>query len=194
MSDRLAIVGSTRFADVRAWDVARDIIAGVFERRLPDQVISGGAKGIDSLAAESARRHGVEVVEHLPENPRWEPDGYRKRNDLIADGCTRLLRITCRWSRTYGSGYTMDRARARGVLCWSLCLPTNLLAGQLKVETAAGVVPLPVRDGRIVGPPAYARKLGWTETDADAFVQRMTKAAYRVRWVPDQVPGSAGSR
>lgn len=183
--DRLAIVGARRFADVEALTRAQEIIDGVLHRRRPDVVISGGADGIDALAAQIARAAGIEVIEHLPAHLRWEPEGYKQRNDRIADQCTRLLRIGCRWPLSYGSGYTHDRAKARGRLCWNVVLPLNLNSGELRVLTHTARLRLPVRDGRVVGPPAFARKLGWTEPDADVLAARLVKAAYQVTWATD---------
>lgn len=181
-TDRLAIVGGRRFADVDALAQARLIIAGVLQRRRPDVVISGGAEGIDGLAAQMAREAGIEVIEHLPRHRRWEPEGYKARNDLIADDCTRLLRIGCRWASSYGSGYTHDRAKARGRLCWNVVLPMNLNCGELRVITHTAPLRLPVRDGRVLGPPPFARKLGWTEPDADVLAATLVKSAYQLSW------------
>jgi hypothetical protein len=112
---RLAIVGSTRYADDRrAAAKALETISRAIAYYDPQVVISGGAKGIDSMAAELARSLGYDVIEHLPEHPRWEPDGYKARNLRIAEGCTHLLCIRHPDSKTYGSGWTADRAEAMG--------------------------------------------------------------------------------
>ena len=107
---RLAIVGSTSLdgneAAVRA-------IAEVLDRYKPDAVVSGGAVGIDSMAAQLARARGIPVTEHLPRVPRWG-DGFKPRNLLIAHDCTHLVRIVAAGSKTYGSGWTRDRAKENG--------------------------------------------------------------------------------
>jgi len=112
---RLAIVGSTLFADdPDAAVAARRHIANAVAALHPDVVVSGGAKGIDSIAADYAREHRIPVVEHLPANRRWAPDGYKDRNAAIAADCTHLLCIRHEHSSTYGSGWTADRAEQLG--------------------------------------------------------------------------------
>lgn len=112
---RLAIVGSTEFArDAAAAEVAAKHIIDAVTHPSVVVVISGGAEGIDTMAAEAARRFGIEVIEHLPKNKRWRPDGYEDRNRLIAKDCTHLLCIRHADSKTYGSGWTADYAEWLG--------------------------------------------------------------------------------
>lgn len=110
----LAVVGSTRFKIPSALKYARDIIEGFFFELNPIEVISGGAVGIDSLAISLAKMRHIATVEYLPRFRRWEPDGYKDRNLMIATECTHLLRITCHSSKTYWSGWTRDRAKEMG--------------------------------------------------------------------------------
>jgi len=111
----LAIVGSTQFdRDPQASAIAEHHIVEAIVRLQPERVVSGGARGIDSLAAQIARAYRIPVTEHLPEHPRWAPRGYKERNMRIATDCTHLLRITHPRSTTYGSGWTADRAEEMG--------------------------------------------------------------------------------
>ena len=54
-------------------------------------VVSGGARGVDSWAAEYARKRGLKVIEFLPDlplngNPQWEyTKAYHARNRQIAE-------------------------------------------------------------------------------------------------------------
>jgi hypothetical protein len=184
MADVLAIVGSTTFIDTTAVNRAREIITGVFERRLPDKVISGAAAGIDTLGVQMAREAGVEVQEFPPANPRWEPEGYKARNDLIADGCTRLLRIACRWSTTYGSGYTHDRAKRQGKIVWSVTLPASVQLGQVRVQHRSLDVTMNVRDGRVVSGPRVVTAMGWMDRDIDELLRLMARRKVDVQWTP----------
>lgn len=121
---RLAIVGSTKYVnDPMATALAREVIEAAITFYDPVVVISGGAVGIDTIAAEVARRDGVEVIEHLPRNPRWKPDGYEERNLLIARDCTHLLCIRHPASTTYGSGWTADQAEAMGKVVHRRSIP-----------------------------------------------------------------------
>lgn len=120
--DVLAIVGSVRFQRPDALTEARRIIEDVLDRRRPDAIVSGGAVGIDSLAEQIAGERGIQMIVHLPAHPRWAPAGYRDRNLLIVRDCTRLLAIRCHTSKTYGSGWTADRAEATGRIVWRVTL------------------------------------------------------------------------
>ena len=121
--DVLAIVGSVKFVTPGAMDQAREIILGVFARRRPDAVVSGGADGIDTLGVELADAAGIETIVHPPKVKQWAGlGGYRDRNLLIALDCTRLLRIVCHASKTYGSGWTADQAEKQGKVVWRVTL------------------------------------------------------------------------
>lgn len=111
----LAIVGSTtfekdpvatRFASLIIWDALNDL--------RPVGVVSGGADGIDKLGAKLARMQDIEVKEHFPKQRRWAPNGFKERNELIAQDCTQLLAIRHAKSTTYGSGWTADYAESLG--------------------------------------------------------------------------------
>jgi hypothetical protein len=112
---RLAIVGSVRFANPDGERLVRQRIANIVGYADPsDVIVSGGARGVDTWAEEAALAAGIEVVKFLPENQRWEPKGYKERNQLIARDCDALVRIYCAKSRTYGSGWTAGLAQRLG--------------------------------------------------------------------------------
>jgi hypothetical protein len=114
--DVLAIVGSVRFADPDWREKATDIIDEELFRfpDPPDLVVSGGAEGIDSLADNLCAYHGIAFKEFPPKHRHWEPEGFKARNILVAETCTRLLRVSCHGSTTYGSGWTADYAEKLG--------------------------------------------------------------------------------
>lgn len=122
---RLAIVGSTKFSNPAAYARARQLINVKIAELRPVAVISGGAAGIDSMAEEVARQWGYHedhaekrLIIHRPRHQRWQPDGFKDRNLLIANDCTHLLAIRCKQSTTYGSGWTADRAEELGKTVW----------------------------------------------------------------------------
>ena len=113
--DVLAIVGSTRFVDPCWRDKAEDAIGEAIAEHRPDVVISGGADGIDTFAINyTGALYSIRTHEYLPKHSRWEPEGFKARNVLIAKACTRLLAIRCHASKTYGSGWTADYAERLG--------------------------------------------------------------------------------
>jgi predicted Rossmann fold nucleotide-binding protein DprA/Smf involved in DNA uptake len=130
---RLAVVGSTRFANPHAETWARDLIRKTIVKHQPDVVISGGADGVDTWAEQEAealgytRDNGLMVV-HLPANRRWAPDGFQARNQQIAEDCTHLLAIRCERSRTYGSGWTADHAEKAGRQVHRKIVPVSFAA------------------------------------------------------------------
>lgn len=111
---RLAIVGSRDFSDPDAWDTIETIIRDTITRLDPIEVISGGARGVDTAAEQIAQDMLIDVTVYEPANGRWEPHGYRERNQRIADECTHLLAIRCKTSKSYGSGWTRDYAAHQG--------------------------------------------------------------------------------
>ncbi len=122
---RLAIVGSTRFTDPDAPRLATELIIHKIRLFTPEVIISGGAKGVDSIAETIARQFGYDPEIHLPKSNRWAPYGYEERNRIIADRCTHLLALRDCGSKsngwmetsahgTYGSGWTADEAERLG--------------------------------------------------------------------------------
>lgn len=122
---RLAVVGSTNITNKQR-GIASVIIDGFFFSYSPDVVISGGAIGIDSLARGRVtawnrdQEWNINFIEFLPENPRWDPEGFKDRNIKIAEDCTHLLCIRTTQSTTYGSGWTADQAERLGKTVWRI--------------------------------------------------------------------------
>jgi predicted Rossmann fold nucleotide-binding protein DprA/Smf involved in DNA uptake len=113
---RLAVVGSTNVTYPQLL-LASKIIRGILIE-VPSLIISGGAVGIDSLAEAMAQEYDIRFKAYYPKNNRWEPEGYKERNLLIAGDCTHLLCIRSSQSTTYGSGWTADRAEEMGKIVW----------------------------------------------------------------------------
>lgn len=112
---KLAIVGSVSLeGDLEAVKIINEAL----DRYQPTIVVSGGAGGIDTMAANEARKRGISVQEFLPESRSWAgfggKGGFKARNLLIAQHCDALVRIVAHDSRTYGSGYTRDYAKKLG--------------------------------------------------------------------------------
>ncbi len=107
---KLAIVGSTSLANhPEAWRIIRKII----HQHRPTEVVSGGAEGIDSMAARVADDLAIPKRIFRPERPVWDGGdyiGFKQRNLQIATYCDVLVRIVARNSTTYGSGWTRDQA------------------------------------------------------------------------------------
>ena len=72
---KIAIIGS------------RNIVVKNFEQYVlqADEIVSGGAKGVDSCAAEYAKSHGLKLTEFLPNYERYGRAAPIKRNQQIVD-------------------------------------------------------------------------------------------------------------
>ena len=103
---KLAIVGSRSFTDYI-----------LLEKSVPastTEIISGGAKGADSLAAEYAKNNETPLTVCLPKfktdktikyHPRW----YLERNQTIIDKADKVLAF---WDgKSKGTKFTIDYAR-----------------------------------------------------------------------------------
>lgn len=115
--DVLAIVGSAphhgkpAFECPRGLAIAEQQIEFVLTTMTPEMVISGGADGVDNIAEQVALTHRIPFRAIKPRGyyPRWDSvGGFQERNIEIARRCTRLLRIACAHSSSYGSGWTAD--------------------------------------------------------------------------------------
>ena len=106
---KLAIVGSVSLAgDPRA----AALIEKLLDQYTPSCVISGGAIGIDTMAVDAAKRRGIATSVHLPTRQAWP--AFKVRNLRIAEECDQLVRIAAKNAKTYGSGWTRDRAKEMG--------------------------------------------------------------------------------
>ena len=78
---KIAIVGSR---DVTVTNLEEYVSEG-------DVIVSGGAKGVDTCAAQYARAHGLELVEFLPQYERYGRGAPIKRNREIVDYSDKVI-------------------------------------------------------------------------------------------------------
>lgn len=72
---KIAVVGSR---DITVEDIGKYILDC-------DEIVSGGARGVDSSAADYARRNGIKLTEFLPDYERYGRAAPIVRNRLIVD-------------------------------------------------------------------------------------------------------------
>lgn len=83
---------------------------------LPEEVseiISGGAKGVDTCAKEYALSRGLKLTEFLPEYKKYGRAAPLKRNITIIENADMVLAFWDGSSR--GTKYVIDNCKARGI-------------------------------------------------------------------------------
>jgi hypothetical protein len=102
----VAVIGSRTL-----WPSDRDI-----ELALPKgttAIVSGGAAGADTRAAEYGRRRGLPVVTYLPEYDKFGRQAPLVRNKSIVDAADYLVAF---WDGTSnGTRYTIRLAEKKGI-------------------------------------------------------------------------------
>ena len=75
------------------------------------EIVSGGAKGIDTCAREYALSNGMKLTEFLPEYNKYGRGAPLKRNLLIIDYADEVLAF---WDgRSSGTKYVIEQCRKR---------------------------------------------------------------------------------
>lgn len=106
---RLAIIGSRSFSDYSL--LVETLKTHYFNESgwTFDEIVSGGARGCDSLAAEFARQNCVKLTEFLPDwNLFGKSAGFR-RNKLIIDHADEVLAFSVNSSK--GTAHSISLAR-----------------------------------------------------------------------------------
>ena len=82
-------------------------------RRKITHIITGGAKGIDTVAFQTAETSGIRNIQFLPDRKRYPGKmifrAFQERNQKIVDHCDILLAV---WDgKSHGTGNTLAYAR-----------------------------------------------------------------------------------
>lgn len=100
---KLAIVGSRNISGV---NIEEYLPGGI------EEIVSGGARGIDSVAAAYAKAHGIKLVEFLPDYKKYGRGAPLRRNDEIADYADEVIAF---WDGvSSGTKYTVEAFKKRG--------------------------------------------------------------------------------
>lgn len=94
---------------------SRGLIVENLEKYLPagtEEIVSGGARGIDSCAKAYAEKNGLRYTEFLPEYDKYGRAAPIRRNDLIVDYADLVLAFWDGTSR--GTGYVIDYCHRTG--------------------------------------------------------------------------------
>ncbi len=93
---KLAIIGSRNLTVENLDDYIPENVS---------EIVSGGAKGIDTCAREYAERKGIKLTEFLPDYSRYGRAAPLKRNEQIAEYADEALAFWDKKSR--GTEYTL---------------------------------------------------------------------------------------
>ncbi len=103
---KIAIIGSR---GIKSIQLEKYITNGVTE------IVSGGAKGIDALAAEYAKEKGIKLTEFLPEYEKYGKRAPLVRNRQIVDYADKVIAL---WDgKSKGTEYTIKYADSTNKEC-----------------------------------------------------------------------------
>lgn len=101
---RVAVIGS------------RGLTVGNLGKYLPEgtsEIVSGGAKGIDTCAREYAVLHGIKLTEFLPEYEKFGRGAPLKRNITIIKNSDIVLAF---WDgKSHGTKFVIEKCDEMGV-------------------------------------------------------------------------------
>ena len=112
---RIGITGS-RMLSAEQQRVVRRILTGILScYGEEDELHHGGARGVDLIAGEVAKRFGMRVVVHHPKEPRWEGmAGYKARNMDIVNASDKVYALHSPLSTSGGTIWTFNYAEGLG--------------------------------------------------------------------------------
>lgn len=88
---------------------SRNLIVKDLKKYLPKdttEIVSGGAKGIDTCAREYAYRNKIKLTEFLPEYDKYRRNAPLIRNKQIIDYCDKAVAF---WDgKSHGTKYVID--------------------------------------------------------------------------------------
>lgn len=77
------------------------------------EIVSGGARGVDTSAKEYALAHGLKLIEFLPEYDKFGRGAPLKRNIMIIEYADLVLAF---WDgKSHGTKFVIDNCKERGV-------------------------------------------------------------------------------
>lgn len=101
---KVAVIGSR---NLRVDNLGKYLPEGVTE------IVSGGARGVDTSVREYARANGIKLTEFLPEYDKYGRGAPLRRNITIIEYADLVLAF---WDgSSHGTKYVIDNCKKRGV-------------------------------------------------------------------------------
>lgn len=109
---KIAVVGSRSITDYESIEIA---VKGLLEGMGPFTLVTGGARGVDRLAAHAARKLGIPVEEYKPDYAAHGRRAPLVRNERIVKEANYMLAF---WDgESNGTRHVVALARAKGIEC-----------------------------------------------------------------------------
>ena len=106
---KIAIIGSREHGNINFEELLKKHMLVLAN----DTIISGGARGIDTLAAQYARKRGMKLLEFRPDYATFGRGATFVRNRLIVDMADVVIAF---WNGTSrGTKYTIEYAKKKYV-------------------------------------------------------------------------------
>ncbi len=97
---------------------SRDLWVADFEKYLPEgvsEIVSGGARGIDTAARQYAKEKGIKLTEIFPDYATFGRRAPLLRNLEIIDYCDMVLAF---WDgQSHGTRFVIENCRKKGKPC-----------------------------------------------------------------------------
>lgn len=100
------IIGSRTFSDYK-------LLSDVLDKHYITRIISGGARGADSLAARYAKEHSIQLTEYLPDYNKYGKKAPFVRNKLIVRDSEIIIAF---WDlKSNGTKHSLDYAKTLNI-------------------------------------------------------------------------------
>ena len=103
---KIAVIGSRKFSDY-------DVLKKALDEHPAFILVSGGARGADSLSERYADEKGYEKIIHLPDKKKYGRGAYHRRNQLIVDDADEMIAFLLNESK--GTKHSLELARKKGM-------------------------------------------------------------------------------
>ena len=108
----ISVIGSRGFANYEQLTQELDNLVRTTGQPIT-AIVSGGALGADTMAAEYARERGIDLVVHRPDYAKFGRLAPLIRNQAIIDACTLVVAF---WDgRSKGTAHSLRLAKRRGI-------------------------------------------------------------------------------
>lgn len=108
---KIAVIGSRNYIEFDAFSYRMDYLLHNIKEEI--EIVSGGARGVDTMARIYAEYKGYKITEFLPEYDKFPPKvAPLKRNHQIVEYADMLVAFT---TGSNGTAYTIKLAEKKGI-------------------------------------------------------------------------------